>query len=109
MILNFPEMEEIVVTPQNGGGKSARVKKFEDPLTRIVLGRMEPGLAFDFHRHDGTCEVVYILEGSGKVILENGEERVAAGMSHYCPKGEAHSLMNDGDKELVFFAVVPHQ
>ena len=30
-------------------------------------------------------------------------------MCHYCPKGHTHSLMNDSDAELEFFAVVPEQ
>ncbi len=27
----------------------------------------------------------------------------------YCPKGHPHSLVNDSDADLVFFAVVPEQ
>ena len=30
-------------------------------------------------------------------------------MCHYCPKGHSHGLFNDGDEDLVFFAVVPAQ
>ena len=52
---------------------------------------------------------MYFLEGRGKVLLADGEERVAAGQCHYCPKGHTHSLVNDSDADLVFFAVVPEQ
>ena len=36
-------------------------------------------------------------------------ERVEAGVCHYCPKGHTHSMINDSDEDLVFFAVVPVQ
>ena len=31
------------------------------------------------------------------------------GDCHYCPKGHTHSLINNSDEDLVFFAVVPVQ
>ena len=43
-------------------------------------------------------------------MLMDGEyERVEAGVCHYCPKGHTHSLINDSDSDLVFFAVVAEQ
>ena len=43
-----------------------------------------------------------------QVIIDE-TERLAAGDCHYCPKGGFHTLINDGDEDLVFFAVVPQQ
>ena len=50
-----------------------------------------------------------IIEGTGKVLMDGEYERVEAGVCHYCPKGHTHSLINDSDSDLVFFAVVAEQ
>ena len=43
-------------------------------------------------------------------MLYDGEYiPLKAGDCHYCPKGHAHSLMNDSGEYLEFFAVVPVQ
>ena len=34
-------------------------------------------------------------------------ETVGPGQVHYCPKGHAHYMANDGTEDLVFFAIVP--
>ena len=39
----------------------------------------------------------------------SAEEAVAAGDCHYCQKGQHPMLINDGDEDLVFYAVVPQQ
>ena len=110
MIINFPEMEEVIVHNMRGGEKSAKAKRFGDDLVRLAVNTLEPGASVGYHQHTDDCEIFFILEGNGKVIVENGEEeKVSAGMCHYCPKGSFHSLVNDSDKELVVFAVVPKQ
>ena len=53
--------------------------------------------------------MIYVLEGSGKMLYDGGEERLSAGDFHYCPEGHEHSFINDGDRDLVFIAVVPAQ
>ena len=40
---------------------------------------------------------------------DDGEEPLKPGDCHYCPKGHAHSLINNSDGDLEFFAVVPQQ
>ena len=52
---------------------------------------------------------MYFIEGEGKVIHEGREERILPGDCHYCKRGEAHTVINDGKCDLVFFAVVPLQ
>ncbi len=57
---------------------------------------------------------VYLLKNPearqrAKVKVEDGEELLKPGDCHYCPKGHAHSLINDSGGELEFFAVVPQQ
>ena len=68
---------------------------------------LEPSIGL--HTHDTSSEIIYILKGRGKVLYDGGYEEVEEGLCHYCPKGHEHSLINDSDEDLIFFAVVPEQ
>ena len=52
------------------------------------------------------CEIIFILSGSCKVIYEGKEEYLTVGDCHYCKKGQSHAIINNGDEDLVMFAVV---
>lgn len=109
MMINFNEMEEKRLPNFKGGEKMFCPKMFDDGKNKIMLGRLEPGASIGLHTHENDCEIVYFLEGQGKMLYDGGEERVSAGLCHYCPKGHTHSLINDSDADLIFFAVVPAQ
>lgn len=109
MIINLKEMQETVNPNFKGGEKEFAVKMEFDGLNRIMHGRLVPGASIGLHTHETGSEIVYILEGKGKAVYDDGEERLEPGMCHYCPKGHSHSLVNDSDDDLVFFAVVPEQ
>lgn len=99
----------------NGGEKVFMANMYVDESNKILRGVLVPGASIGYHRHEGSCEVIYILSGCGKVLynpsesgIENAiEERLVAGDCHYCPEGHFHSLINDRDEDLIFFAVVP--
>lgn len=109
MILDFNTMEETVIPNFKGGEKQISAKMHVDEKNRIMLSRLIPGATVGLHTHEGSSEIVYILEGSGKVLYDGEELRIEAGQAHYCPEGHEHSLINDTEKDLVFFAVVPQQ
>ncbi|WP_394526772.1 cupin domain-containing protein [Lacrimispora sp. JR3] len=109
MKIVFNEIEEAVLPQFQGGEKEFKTRMFADQYNKIQRGRLEPGASIGMHTHDTSSEIIYILEGNGTVLFDEGRESVKAGECHYCPKGHAHSLINSGDKELVFFAVVPQQ
>ncbi len=109
MIINFNELEETILTHFNGGEKELKARMFADQNNKILYGTLEPGASIGMHTHDTSSEIIYILKGTGNVLFDDGEEAVKAGLCHYCPKGYAHSLINSGEENLVFFAVVPQQ
>lgn len=109
MIINFNELEETILPHFNGGEKEFKARMLVDQKNKILYGTLEPGASIGMHTHDTSSEIIYILQGTGKVLYDNGEETVSTGLCHYCPKGHAHSLINNSEKELIFFAVVPQQ
>ena len=109
MKIDFSAIEETVIPHMRGGEKELRAHMFTDALGKIMKGRLVPGASIGMHTHETSSEIIYILSGTGKILYDNGCEALAPGSCHYCPKGHAHSLINDSDKDLEFFAAVPEQ
>lgn len=109
MIIDFHSMEETVMPNFLDGEGALRAKMFVDERNRILHGVLEPDCSIGYHTHETSSEIIYILSGTGVVKVEDGEEPVKAGQCHYCPKGHAHSLINNSEGLLEFFAVVPQQ
>jgi quercetin dioxygenase-like cupin family protein len=59
------------------------------------------------HSHPNGEEVIYILSGSGRVMIDGNVEHVAAGSAVLFPQGKIHMLQNSGTEEMkvvCFFA-----
>ncbi len=107
MVIHYNEMPETANPNFKGGEGALMAKMFFDGTNRILHGRLEPGSTIGYHLHETNSEIIYVLAGTGKVLIDGEYEAVAAGDCHYCPKGHSHSLINDSQADLVFFAVVP--
>ena len=107
MLLDFDKIEEKVIPQFRGGEKETVTRMFTDPQVKIMRGKLAPGASIGLHTHETNSEIIYILEGEGKVLCDGAYESVEAGICHYCPKGHEHSLINDSQADLLFFAVVP--
>lgn len=108
MIIDFKNMESETLHSFKGGEKEVLAKMFADSDNRIMFGKLIPGSSIGMHKHEGSSEVIFIQKGSGKVLFEGESEKVSEGDVHYCPQGCEHSLINDGEEELIYFAVVPN-
>ena len=109
MLIDFAAMEEQVIPHMRGGEKEAAMRIYTDAMGKIMKGRLIPGASIGLHTHETNSEIIYVLEGTVKVLCDGAYEPLAAGSCHYCPKGHAHSLINDSAADLIFFAVVPEQ
>lgn len=107
MILDFSNMETKVMEHFYGGEKAISANMLVDENNKILYGKLEPGASIGLHKHETSSEIIYILQGSGKVLYDGQYEKVSKGLCHYCKKGHEHSLINDSDENLIFFAVVP--
>ncbi|MDE6922541.1 MAG: cupin domain-containing protein [Oscillospiraceae bacterium] len=109
MRIDFSAMTEETIPNFLGGEGELHAKMHVDGLNRILHGVLPAGSSIGYHTHETSSEIIYILSGTGKVKAEGGEEPLKAGDCHYCPKGQAHSLINSSGGPLEFFAVVPNQ
>ena len=109
MKIQFDRMNDTVLEKFNGGEGRLVAKMYNDGKTKILRGLLAPGHTVGLHTHVTSSEIIYILEGTGKVLYDGIYEPLSAGSCHYCPKGYAHSLINDSEEDLIFFAVIPEQ
>ncbi len=109
MVIDFNNMDEERLPEFKGGKGAYNAKRYSADEIKIMHGRLEPGSSIGLHSHETNSEVIYVLSGTAEFIYDDGTETVSAGECHYCPKGHSHSMMNNGDEDLIFFAVVPEQ
>ncbi|MBR2189617.1 MAG: cupin domain-containing protein [Eubacterium sp.] len=70
---------------------------------KIVL---PPGSSIGWHQHVHETEPYYILSGEGDFKDMDGVTRVTAGDICTILPGEYHSMINNGDEDLVFIALI---
>ena len=110
MLFEYDKIEEKVIPQFKGGEKEAYVKMYHDEKNRIIHGRLKPGASKGMHTHETNSEIVYIISGTGVVIIDGEREELRPGICHYCPKGHTHTMINTAENEdLVIFAVIPEQ
>ena len=109
MKIDFTQIDENVIANFKGGEKETFVKLFCDDSNRILKGRLEPGASIGMHTHETSSETILITAGHGCVIDDGIRIPLSTGDVHYCPKGHSHSLVNDSNGNMEFFAVVPQQ
>lgn len=108
-MIDFSKIEETSLQNFYGGKGALIASMFTDDKNRILKGRLVPGSTIGLHTHETSSEIIFILSGNGKAILDGAEEKLSAGDCHYCKKGSEHTLINDGIEDLIFYAVIPQQ
>lgn len=106
MIINFDAIEEQVIPNFKGGEKAFRTHMYTDGACKIMRASLEPGASIGVHTHETDSEIIFMLKGTGTVLYDDGSETLSAGSCHYCPKGHSHSLCNESDETIEFYAVV---
>ena len=109
MILDFNTMPFQELPNFKGGEGALRAQMYFDGTTRIFRGILAPGSSIGLHRHEDNCEFLFLLRGTGTLIEDGERHTLMAGQCTYCPNGHEHSLLNESDAELEFYAAIPKQ
>lgn len=108
MLINFNEIQPKELVNFKDGEKSVFMQMFSDDDNKVAMLRLPAGASIGLHRHEGTSEAIYIIEGSGEMLEDDGSiVPLKAGDVSYCPQNCQHSLRNNSDADLVVFAVIP--
>lgn len=108
MKVKFDEIPVQVLKNFKGGEKELNAKMYTDENNKIMISYLTPGASIGVHKHEGNSEIIYFLKGKAAIIF-NGEKLIyKAGECHYCPEGKSHTMINEFDENVEFFAVVPN-
>ncbi|NMD38980.1 MAG: cupin domain-containing protein [Christensenellaceae bacterium] len=68
--------------------------------------KLAPGHSVGNHTHTGEMEVCYFLSGEGTVECDGVETKVKAGDVNLVNPGENHAVINTGNEDLVYMALI---
>ena len=106
MIIDYTKIEEQLIEGFKGGNGQLQTRNYVDDKNKVMMSRLMPGANIGYHSHDVNSEIILCLSGQGHFQYDDTTETFSAGDVHYCPMGHSHAMYNDGDDDLVYFAIV---
>jgi len=70
------------------------------PNTQVVIMSIKPGEDIGEETHPDNDQVLYLLSGSGKAVLDHQESDYKAGDLVLVPAGRLHNFINTGSGDL---------
>ena len=70
----------------------------------LAIATLEPGKQIEAHV-DPMEEIYFVLQGSGEMGVDDEKKQVGPGDATWIPTGSSHSLLNNGDENLVILVV----
>ena len=107
MKISFDSLEEQNIQNFKGGEGVFKPRMHVGNYNKIMRATLPAGSSIGLHTHDTNSEIIFIISGVGTMEYDDTMEILNPGDCHYCPQGATHSLSNNGDEDLVFYAVVP--
>lgn len=90
---------------EGGGFSRAAISKKEEGIDLSVhLGTIKPGQTHEWHSHEQD-EVMYIMQGAGKYLLEDVEMHYKAGDFVFMPKGTMHKNVVSSKEDMIIVAI----
>lgn len=88
---NPPRTSKLLLAPKFGG-----VDNVSMGMNITEVGSMIPD-----HKHDDSEEVLFLISGRAKIVIEGeGEWEIGSETAFYSPKGVMHRVENIGDEPL---------
>ncbi len=64
------------------------------------VSKVDPGSSSSLHSHDDGEEIFYVINGHGRIRVDEEEEAIEPGSCIYIPAGSSHQLINTSDETL---------
>jgi len=112
MIRRSQELQTLPNPHMRGGEGVGQVQAYFDPtsfstpLSAFNIMILEPGVSIGEHRHEGSEEVYWVLEGRAEVADDGQAAVLMPGDAFLTQDGHSHSLHNPGPGRLRFLAVL---
>lgn len=106
MLIDFNKIKEITIPGMNDGNGKISVRMYNDDNYRIIPTIIHPDSSIGLHRQDSGDDINYIISGTGLAVCDGKKEELKKNTLHICPKGSEHSIVNNGDENLVILTIV---
>lgn len=99
----YERLLKVCMSPEDG-----RSKDFT-----LLVSIISPSSGTNYHSHEESGELIYVVSGYGKATVEGKEFDVGADTAIYAPLGVRHMIRNDSDETMklvcVFVPPLPPQ
>ena len=93
------QIDEILkANPMPADEKVQRIKVAEDNTVTVLVLRLVPGADLKAHRHKTHDETVYMIKGTGRMLVNDKWVDIKPGTVHFNPMGKVHHTINTGDE-----------
>jgi quercetin dioxygenase-like cupin family protein len=91
--------------PLKATDKIQMINVVQDDTTTIYVIRFIEGAEAKPHLHKTHNEMVYVLKGSGQMLINGNWIDVKPGTFHFNPMNKVHATKNTGKEHLVIFSI----
>ena len=100
------QVDEILESnPLPTGEKIQRIKVAEDYTLTVLVLRLAVGAEVKGHLHKTHNETVYVIKGTGRMLVNDKWIDIKPGTLHFNPMGKVHYTKNTGNEPLVVISI----
>ena len=103
IVANYADI--LKANPMPAGDKAQAITLASDATATINLARFAPGAEVKTHFHKSHSETLYVIEGTGRMMLDGKEFEVGPGSVVHIPMGKIHSAKCDNTGDLIAIQV----
>lgn len=109
MRIDLKNQEKVKVDNLRGGKGSVYMQKLS-PLLEHMKGyniiTIPSRSSIGIHTHEEDEEVIFVLEGTGTLVIDGVNHPFTQGLVSVCKRGRNHSVINTSSEDLVLLAVI---
>lgn len=91
--------------PLEAGKNAQMINIAQDDTISLFVVRATQGMVLKSHFHKTHDESVYVIKGTGQMLINDKLVDIKPGSVHFNPMGKVHSIKHTGDGELVVISV----
>jgi quercetin dioxygenase-like cupin family protein len=91
--------------PLKAGEKIQSITIAQDDTISFLVLRATPGVVIKPHFHKTHNEAVYVIKGTGQMLINDNWVDVKPGSLHFNPMGKIHSTKVTGDEPVVVISI----
>lgn len=97
--------ETLNANPLKAGEKAQMIKIAEDDTITLYVVRAVEGFLLKSHLHKTHDETVYVIKGTGEMLINDKWVDIKPGNLHFNPTGKIHSIKQTGTEPLVVISI----